>query len=170
MFIIILIVLVCVGLICYQDMKYRAVYWVCFPILSVLLFFLKQDHMEISVVLTDVAIASLFFGTQLFLVWAYLSIKNKQLVNITANYLGLGDILFLMAITFYLSPVNYIFFYVGSLVVVLIYTLITRFFKKNTNQEIPLAGLQALMLGCLLALSMLYPGLKLYSDSWIYGL
>lgn len=126
--------------------------------------------MEISGVLTDVAIASLFFGTQLLLVWAYLSIKNKQLVNMTANYLGLGDILFLMAITFYLSPVNYILFYVGSLIVVLIYTLITRFFNKNTNQEIPLAGLQALMLGCLLVFSMLYPGLKLYSDSWIYGL
>lgn len=165
-----LLVLVCLGSICYQDIRYRAVYWVCFPILSILLFYLKQDHTGIKDALIESGYTFLFFGIQLLLLWTYFSFKHRKPVNITTNYLGLGDILFLIAIAFYLSPVNYIIFYVASLIIVLIYTLIQRVLSQKDNTEIPLAGLQALLLGLILIFSIVKPSLRLYNDAWIYGL
>jgi len=164
-----LLIFISLGLICYQDMRYRAVYWICFPVLSVLLFFLKKEYAGFSIALTESCYGLLFIGAQVFLLWLYFSMKNKRLVNITRNYLGLGDILFLLAIAFYLSPVNYILFYVGSLIIVLLYTLTQHVLLKKVNPEIPLAGLQALILGVVLIFSIINPSLKLYTDSWIYG-
>lgn len=164
-----LFILGCLGLICYQDMRYRAVYWICFPMLSVLFLFLKQNYVGIGDSLMDTGYSLLFFGVQLFLLWAYFALKNKKPVDLTKDYLGLGDILFLLAIAFYLSPVNYVLFYVASLIVVLIYTLVQQSILKKENLQIPLAGLQALMLGIVLIISIVHPGLKLYSDFWIYG-
>lgn len=163
-------VLFCLGLICYQDLRYRAVYWLCFPVLAALLFFMKQQAAGTSAALIDAGIATVFFAVQLLLVWLYFSFKNKKPVNITVQYLGLGDILFLMALAFYLSPLNYVLFYVSSLIVVLCYTIIQRSLNKDAGPEIPLAGLQALLLGCLLFFSMIKPGLNPYTDAWAYGL
>lgn len=165
-----LFTLICLGFICYQDIRYRAVYWICFPVLCVLLFFLKENHSGIKDSLTDTVYGMLFFGAQLLLLWIYFSIKHKKSVNITRQYLGWGDILFLIVITFYLSPVNYILFYVGSLILVLIYTLTRQFLIQKDNPEIPLAGLQALLLGIALIFSLIQPHLQLYNDTWIYGL
>lgn len=170
MLIIELLILMCLGLICYQDLKFRAVYWIYFPVLTGLLFFLKQDDAGTAAALKDAAIAIVFFGSQLLLIWIYFSIKNKKPVNMTNGYLGLGDILFLLSVAFYLSPVNYVLFYVGSLIVVLVYVMAVNLFKQKANPEIPLAGLQALMLGCLLILSITSPDIKLYTDAWTYGL
>jgi len=170
MLIISLSILLCLGFICYQDMRYRAVYWICFPVLAALLFVLKQQEMQWKEALIETGYGIVFFGTQLVLLWIYFSLKNRKLTDITSGYLGLGDILFLMAITFYLSPVNYILFYIGSLIVVLIYTLGQRIFLKKEEPEIPLAGLQALLLGLVLIVSIVQPGLQPTNDSWIYGL
>ena len=120
--------------------------------------------------LTESVYDFLFIGIQLLLLWLYFSMKNKRFINITHQYLGLGDILFLMAITFYLSPVNYVLFYIGSLIVVLLYTLTQQVLLKKVNPQIPLAGLQALLLCFILVFSLINPSFKLYTDSWIYGI
>jgi len=163
------LILGCLGLICYQDMRYRAVYWVCFPILSLLLLFQKQWHVGIIDSLIDAGYGLLFFAVQLFLLWVYFAIKNKKPVDITKEYLGLGDVLFLLALTFYFSPVNYVLFYIGSLIIVLIYALFQQLWLKRDNFQIPLAGLQALLFSIIFILSFVNPNLKLYSDFWIYG-
>lgn len=88
---------------------------------------------------------------------------------LTSGYLGWGDVLFLLAISFYFSPFNYILFYVLSLLIVLIYTVITGLIDNKGKQlEIPLAGLQALILCMILILSIFYPNVILYDDTWIY--
>ncbi|CAM4114926.1 Type IV leader peptidase family protein [Pedobacter westerhofensis] len=164
-----LFVLLCLGFICYQDMRYRAVYWICFPLLAISMFILKLDNATWKDALIQSLWALAFFGIQLFALWGYLSLKHKQIVNITRNYLGLGDILFLWAIAFYLSPANYILFYIASLILILIYTIARRIVQKNANPEIPLAGLQALLLSMILIVSVINPNLQPYTDSWIYG-
>ncbi|WP_158800279.1 hypothetical protein [Pedobacter sp. L105] len=165
-----LFILICLGLICYQDMRYRAVYWICFPFLGILLLLFKQQHTSMYDVLTESVYAFLFIGIQFVLLSLYFSLKNKRFINITHQYLGWGDILFLLAITFYLSPVNYVLFYVGSLIVVLLYTFTQQILLKKVNPQIPLAGLQALLLCFVLVFSLINPSFKLYTDSWIYGI
>lgn len=165
-----LLILVCLSVIFYQDMHYRAVYWVCFPILTILLLGAKYKFSGVHDALTDAMYGLAFFGVQLFLLWVYFAVKNKKPVNITKHYLGLGDILFLIAVAFYLSPLNYIVFYILSLLVVLIYTLIKRAFIKEDSPYIPLAGLQAVILGVVVVFSIFKPGMTFYNDGWIYGI
>ncbi|NQX41317.1 hypothetical protein HQN84_20875 [Pedobacter steynii] len=157
----------CLAFVFYQDMRYRAVYWICFPILAILLFGLKFSLTGFIDGLTEAGYGLLFLLIQLFFLWIYFSVKNKGMVNITNDYLGWGDILFLIAITFYLSPGNYVLFYISSLILVLIYALCTSSFQKE-NKHIPLAGLQAALLALLMMTDHLLSTFALYSDRWIY--
>lgn len=170
MFLLQLLILICLSVIFYQDIQYRAVYWICFPILTVLLFTAKYKFTGFSDSLTDAIYGLTFFGTQLLFLWGYFVVKNKKLVNITKHYLGLGDILFLIAVAFYLSPLSYVVFYILSLIVVLIYTLIRQFLIKEDSPYIPLAGLQALIFGLIVIFSMFKPDMKFYNDGWLYGI
>ena len=157
------------GLICYQDMRYRAVYWVCFPALAVLLCVEKQANIGLVDTLIDAAYGALFLGFQLMLLWLYFAIKNKRSIDITKEHLGLGDILFLLSIIFYLSPVNYLMFYIGSLIIVLGYALVLQLGLNKADLQIPLAGIQAFLFGILYIVSITCSNLKLYTDFWIYG-
>lgn len=162
-------ILVGLAFVFYQDMRYRAVYWICFPILAFLLFGLKYSLTGLENGITEAGYGLLFLLIQLLLLWIYFSAKNRKLVNITNDYLGWGDILFLIVITFYLSPGNYILFYVGSLILVLIYALFIRYSgERNSNKHIPLAGLQAILLALLMGIDYLLNTFTLYSDGWIY--
>jgi uncharacterized membrane protein len=151
-------------------MRYRAVYWISFPILGVLLFFQKQLYVGFTDSLVEAGYSILFFAIQVLLLWVYFAIKNKRPIDITKEYLGLGDLLFLLAIAFYLSPLNYVLFYIGSLVIVLVYALFLQMWLKKSNLQIPLAGLQAFMFAVILLLSIVNPNLKLYSDFWFNGI
>lgn len=152
----------------YQDMKYRAVYWICFPLLALSLFLMKYQLSGLEQAITDALLVLAFLVVQFILLWGYFSLKNKQAINLTSSHLGWGDILFLLAIIFYLSPVNYLLFYVSSLMSVLVYALITKGLNKENHQRIPLAGLQALLLGAAISIDHFLPGFNLYDDSWIY--
>lgn len=164
-----ILILICLAFICYQDLLYRAVYWWCFPILAILLAILKYNYTGIEQTVTDAVCGLLFLATQLFILWIYFSVKHRKLINITDNYLGWGDVLFLIAIPFYLSPVNYVLFYVLSLTLVLLYALTTTKLITN-NKHIPLAGLQAALLGIAMIIDYVTPSLSLYTDNWMYFL
>lgn len=169
MFFLQIIVLLSLAFIFYQDMQYRAVYWICFPVLAILLFGLKYSLTGFLNGLTDAGYSLLFLLIQLFFLWIYFSIKNRGAINITNDYLGWGDILFLIVITFYFSPGNYVLFYIGSLILVLIYVVLTRGSEEKKNSKhIPLAGLQAILLALLMVTDYLFKAFTLYSDSWIY--
>lgn len=164
-----ILILVFLAFICYQDMLYRAVYWWCFPILAVLMVLLKYNTSGIQQTLTDAGYGLLFLMVQIFILWIYFSAKHKKIINITDNYLGWGDVLFLIAIPFYLSPVNYVLFYIVSLILVLLYALATAKLITN-NKHIPLAGLQAALLGIAMIMDYIISNLELYSDNWLYFL
>lgn len=160
---------ICLAFICYQDLAYRAVYWWCFPVLAILMASLKYNLSGPAETLSHAGYGIAFLTFQLAILWIWFSIKNKALINLTSNYLGWGDILFLVAIAFYLSPVNYIVFYVISLIIVLLYTLITGLFSnKQNHSHIPLAGLQAALLGLLMLVDYISPKFTLYDDNWLF--
>jgi len=174
-------VLACLAFICYQDFRYRAVYWISFPLLCLLLLWLKCWQAGTENAIWHPIFGQSFFSLQLLLLWVYFSVKHKRPVNLTAAHLGWGDVLFLAVIPFYLSPVNFIAFYMGSLVLVLLWVAATQMSSNKLwslnlaghstteNLQIPLAGLQALMLGVIMILSLFLPQIKLYSDDWFYG-
>jgi hypothetical protein len=156
----------CLGYIAFQDFKYRAVYWFLFPGLSLLLYYMKYPKAGNLLTLQDAIYALSFLAVQLIILFLYFTVKNRKAVNILKSHLGLGDVLFLVAISFYLSPVNYLLFYVFSLLLIIIYVLMLNLTRKKMEQ-IPLAGLQAIFFTLLLVAEIAIPKLKMYQDDWI---
>lgn len=164
-----IVIMLCLAFICYQDLVYRAVYWVCFPILSIIMFMLKFNLSGWQEGLSHAGYGLAFLLIQLFILWIYFSVKNRKAINLTDEYLGWGDVLFLITIAFYLSPVNYIIFYVVSLIIVLLHTIIgATLSSKERNPHIPLAGLQAALLALVMLVDFISTKFKLYDDSWLF--
>lgn len=161
--------MLCLIFVFYQDLLYRAIYWFCFPLLALLMFGLKYMLVGLEQTLVDTAYSLTFLMLQLIVLWGYFSLKKKKAINLTGDYLGWGDILFLVAIAFYLAPGTYVVFYVFSLVLVLLYAVLGSFFtKKVQNPHIPLAGLQAALLVLLAVIDEISSKFMLYDDSWLF--
>ena len=150
----------------YQDMRYRAIYWVCFPLLLVLIIILQ--HTDINTLLLQGGINTGFLLLQLFILSLYFSLKQRRLVNITRQHLGWGDVLFLMMIAFYFSPLNYLVFYISSLLMVLIVILLIRL--RTSELKIPLAGMQAFIFSAFLLTDWSSAYIDLASDTWILNM
>jgi len=151
-----------------QDIKHRAVYWFLFPILMLLFLILQflQGNKPPGM-WQPVLVNITFLLIQFAVVSAYFSVKNKKWVNITNGFLGWGDVLFLCSLCFYLSVLNFLFFYITSLVIVLIEWLVWQAVVKQPNKQIPLAGLQALIFAFYSAACWWGWGLNLTNDNWL---
>ena len=155
----------------FQDVKSRSVYWILFPVLTgllLLLHYTEKNNQSWSWQAAGFNIA--FFVAQLVLVTVYFSIRNRKLTNITASLLGSGDVLFILSIAIYLSIFNFLFFYIVSLITVLIFWLIWQSVSPEKNKHIPLAGLQALLFSAFLLCDWWLKLCRLTDDSWILNL
>jgi hypothetical protein len=111
----------------------------------------------------------LFLVLQFLLVSVYFSIKNRHWVNITSELLGWGDILLPLTIAFYLSVLNFLFFYIVSLVVSLLIWVIWQMIAGKSKQ-IPLAGFQALCLTIFLMGDWYWKHFGAADDTWLLNL
>jgi len=148
-------ILALLALVFAQDMRSRAVYWLLFPVLTAL--FIVLTGFSVVAVINIV-----FLLVQFLLVSAYFSIKKRRWVNVMKGLLGWGDMLFLLSIAFYLSVLNFIFFYIASLLFVLLFA--ARY------KHIPLAGLQALLFAVLLTTDWWIKPFNLTNDDWLLRL
>ena len=154
-----------------QDIKSRSVHWVLFPLLFILLGILHSiSYNVISEVWKTTAINFGFLFLQMVLLSAYFSVKNKRFINLTDGLLGLGDILFLLSITVYLSILNFLVFYIVSLVLVLVTWLLMQFVSAKKNNEIPLAGMQAFIFIIILSCDWWLKMFNLTEDAWLINL
>jgi hypothetical protein len=155
----------------FQDVKSRSVYWILFPALTGLLLLLQYaEKNNQSWSWQTVGFNIAFFVAQLVLVTIYFSIRNRKLINITAGLLGLGDVLFILSIAFYLSVFNFLFFYIASLIAVLVCWLVWQVAAPQKNKHIPLAGLQALLFAFFLLGDWWLGDWRLTDDTWLLNL
>ena len=153
----------------YQDIRYRSIYWICFPVLLFLMIILGFQEIKVFDIIQNSIFNAGFLLIQLLLLTLYFSIKQGRLVNITDGLIGWGDVLFLFSISCYLSPINYIAFYMLSLLVILSIIIICAASKKE-NLKIPLAGLQALLLVVFLVVDWTNTRINIHSDNWLLTL
>ena len=119
----------------YQDLRYRHIN-VLLPIAIYLLGFWMASQSS-SIILQVSAINSLFLLITFGGMVGYMSIKSRHLRNPFKHYFGLGDLLFLIAITPIFTIHRYITFFIFSL----IFSIIVHFaFAKKKDSTIPLAG------------------------------
>ena len=164
-------ILVVLTLVFIQDMWSRSVHWILFPVLIALFVGIHFiQHRVLAAVWQPVLLNILFLGFQLLVVSAYFSLKQGKLVNITTTVLGWGDILFLLSICFYLSVLNFLFFYVVSLIIVVFIWFSWQLISKEKDKNIPLAGLQALLFAIFFSFNLYFTPVNLNSDDWLLNL
>lgn len=106
-----------------------------------------------------------FLAIQLLGLTLYFSLKEGKWINITRKYLGLGDILFFIAISPLFSPVQYVFFFIGSLIV----TLLMVFLYNHLVRPIPTIPLAASFSCCTIAYMAFLYFLQLSSyNDWVF--
>jgi hypothetical protein len=134
------IVLILVYII-YQDFKYLSVLWWFFPILIVLSFIDGYININRQLYLYYILANIAFVCFLCFSLTVYFSIKQKKIINILQNHIGIGDIFFFFFLAFSFEPSNFILF----LSVSSFFSLVLFFVLKRTlNYKIrylPLAGI-----------------------------
>jgi hypothetical protein len=125
-----------------QDIKNRSIH----IILPVLVFGIAMviNYLSVDLNFKDIAYNSAFILINIIGIVIYFSIKNKALINPIDTVLGLGDVVFFIAITPLFSFRTYIlFFIIGLMFSLIAHGVYTLFAKSKT---IPLAGYLALFL------------------------
>lgn len=141
-----ILILLLLSIIVYQDFHYRAISWATLPLLLVAFIINSVLSTGFNSFLQSFLFNTGFIVFQLVAVTAYFSMKNRAITNITSKYIGWGDILFFTVAAAAFSPVNFIVFYLLSLISTLIIAVAYRLIKRDSATTIPLAGGMALLL------------------------
>jgi len=131
-------VVMCVFII-YQDFKSRrvSVYVLAgFILLSLLQLIPNYNQHIIRYTLVNFALLSGIFILQTGLV----SLKKKRFINPVNKTIGLFDLLFLVCLCCWFSPKNFLYFFIGSLVLALFHVVYQRTFTTKKFIVIPLAA------------------------------
>ncbi len=137
----------------YQDMRYRSVSWS-------LLLFLSTGLLISGInegLIPKYALLNLsFLMIQLLALSIWSRLRLGSFLAFINQALGLGDILFFLALCLAFSPVNYIIFYLFALVVSLLIFLAWIFIKrlKPAETEFPLISGMGMVLIAVLCLKM----------------
>ncbi len=149
------------GTVAWQDFRYHAVYAWLSPLLAVLV----VTH---SVVLRAFSLASL--GVNLLVIMVQLGLLNvlvywhtKRWLMHGDRWIGWSDIAFFMLSACCFSTINFVVFYVTSLVIILFGTLAAMAFGRFVK-HIPVAGGQAVLLVLLMMADYPFLGKRLYMD------
>jgi hypothetical protein len=147
----------------YQDFKFRKISWVLLPLLFTVLVLMAAQHFNWKDASKNFGINASFLLLQFVLLSVYFSIRKKKLTNIFDSMIGWGDILMLLVLCMAFSPMNFIFFYLSSLIFSVVFFLIIRL-KNNT---VPLAGMQSALLLLVWICNLTIPGIDIYNDTWL---
>ena len=98
-----------------------------------------------------------------------ISLKEQKITNILKSHLGLGDVLFFIVITLVFSPFNFVFFYLGSILLITIIAVFYLLFNKDKKTLIPLAGAMSALLIVVLTITEFGNKFHLYQDILTVG-
>ena len=134
------------GFIFYQDITWRKVnVWVICAVFLLCLWYgwnsLAPHDFTLRLLLNN-----LFILFQLIILYGYLIIRYQKLKLHLLQFLGLGDILFWIAITPLFAFPEFLIFFVISILLSLVIFIGYRVISKDNKILIPLAGFQSLVL------------------------
>ena len=139
-----------IGAIFYQDLKMRAIWWFLPPVLFLSLVMIFRESF------TVVGVNLAFITGLLLALTAYVRIRFGSW-DLFRQYFGLGDALFLAAVSPLLQTNYFIWFFTaGTSCSLLIHLIVTTFRKQST---IPFAGYLCLPTLAVILLKFFYPNL-----------
>lgn len=142
MLVIKLILIGSLGLIFYQDLKERAVWWFLFPLFIMTAGYLYYQQTLPQVFLQNIGLN--LIGMTIVLGVSFLYAQFKMKVNFFRDAFGLGDLLFFLGIAIAFPSISFAVLFVFSL----IFSLVLHFTVSRTKTQvnIPLAGYASLFL------------------------
>lgn len=147
------------ALITIQDYKDRGVYWFLYPLVGLLVFGIQLIQNPIYTVLFNSVSNLIFISVLLLFAALYSKIRfKKRLIN---ESLGLGDILFFIAISFAFAPISFFILFVFSLLFALAIHVFLN--PKKNDSTVPLAGHMALFFGIVYAVLFFTKDYSLYA-------
>jgi hypothetical protein len=158
----ILAIVIILGILIYEDLRFRLIHLWIFPVLGLLFLSFQWNKLEWWHPLTNLS----FLLLQFVLLTLWFSIKEKKYTLITRSYLGSGDIAFWITLALFFSPVNFILFFLCSLLGSLVLALTL---SMNSGKKIPLAGFQAIFL-CPVMLVILINKMSVRDDSFLLNI
>lgn len=153
----VIFILVTIGLIgiAWQDFKDRSIniYWLA----STGLLVIAQSLIfcQFQTLATYFVINSLVLLIEIATVWLYFSIKHKHIVNLSGDFLGWGDIIFMFIMATSFHPLFFVIFILLCCLIALISYGVFAIIQKETV-TVPLAAILAI-------------GYLLVTTSWLAG-
>jgi hypothetical protein len=129
-----------------QDFRFRAVHWILFPLLLILLVADSLFVSKIENYLDSISINLLVIVLQGLILIAYYKLKGTPFINFIRERIGLGDLLFVIVMAFAFSWSTFLFYYIAGLLFTLITWIVLRNLIRTKSQLVPLAGLLALFM------------------------
>lgn len=142
---VLLITIVLLCFLAYQDFRFRAISWWLIPLLLVCFVGKGMSELSWQTYLLGFGVNLTFVAIQLLVVFLYFSLKQRKLIRLVNEQIGLGDILFFVVMAAAFSPLYFVLVYTISLLLVLLFWLSSKLFLNRKNALIPLAGGQSLV-------------------------
>lgn len=143
------LVIMILGFVFYEDLKFRGVQWWAFPVLFCLSTLNAWLTSKDLVFLSELITTYLFLSLLLITTGSVYFLVTKK--NITKS-LGIGDILFFVAIAPLFTTWDYLLFLSISFVLIAMFHVAIQFWIKS--KTIPLAGYQSVLLIGVLSLRL----------------
>ena len=125
-----------------QDLRKRTIH-IVLPIV-IFLFGLFINYLSQDLSFEVIAYNMVFVVINLLGLFIYFSLKSKKFINPIDTHIGLGDIVFLFALTPLFQLKGFILFFILGLLFSLLTHIVLMFFKQT--KTIPLAGYISLFL------------------------
>jgi hypothetical protein len=165
-----IVAIVFLVIILFQDFKFRKISWILLPFLLIV-FALK------SFLLLDAAEAGIlcmknfgFLLIQFLALFVFYLLKERKPVNLINSKIGLGDVLFFIAICPSMSLLNFLFYCLIGIIGTIAGYLLVRLFSPNASTEVPFAGSLSFTLMLFIFAHYLSNNFDLYNDGFITGL
>jgi hypothetical protein len=130
------------GLIFYQDLKERQVYWFLFPLFGVCSAILFYNSTLPELFYVSILMNLIFISIVLTILFLYSKLKLKTKVS---DVFGLGDVLLFIGLIFSFSTISFLIIFVFSLLFALSVHLMVKQYSKFPS--VPLAGYISLFFG-----------------------
>jgi len=140
-------------IIVYQDFRFR-ILDVKYAI-TLLLLCLWHNIQDPLLSYRDILLIITFIGLNLLFLVGYFSFKKRRFFNPIDKELGLGDIVFFIAVSPLFLLHQYILFFVSGLLLSLLLGLVTQFFSKKIK-TLPLAGYLSFYLCSIFLINLMF--------------
>lgn len=151
MMISVVITVAILALIFVQDILSRSIWWFLPPLLFVSLLWNNGEHIEWKSIGYNLLFVSLIFSTML----VYIRMRFGSIKKTLSHYFGLGDALFILAITPLVAFPSYIYFFTAGTIFTLLLHGIVYLIRRQKN--IPYAGYFSLFTATYIILNSIQP-------------